>query len=138
MINIQENKQLILFDGICNLCNGSVQFIIRNDKKNTFLFAPLQGKTAKEIIKNYNIDTAKTDSILLYSKKDGLSTKSKAALKIAKRLRAPINFLVIFFVVPKFIRNWIYDLIARKRYKWFGKQDACMIPSPELRSKFLE
>jgi predicted DCC family thiol-disulfide oxidoreductase YuxK len=138
MINIPENKQLILFDGVCNLCNGSVQFIIRNDKKSIFLFAPLQGKTAKEIIKNYHIDTAKTDSILLYSKKDGLSTKSTAALNIAKKLRVPINALVIFFVIPKFIRNWIYDLIARKRYTWFGKQDACMIPTAELRSKFLE
>ncbi len=138
MINIPDNKQLILFDGVCNLCNSSVQFIIRNDKKDTFLFAPLQGNTAKEIIKTYNIDTSKTDSILLYSKKYGLSTKSTAALKIAKQLRMPINFLVVFFVIPRFIRNWIYDLIAQKRYDWFGKKNECMIPTKELRSKFLE
>lgn len=138
MINIPDNKQLILFDGVCNLCNGSVQFIIRNDKKHTFLFAPLQGNTAKEIINTYNIDTSITDSILLYSKKYGLSTKSTAALKISRQLRMPVNFLVVFFVIPKFIRNWIYDLIARNRYDWFGRKNECMIPTKELRSKFLE
>jgi predicted DCC family thiol-disulfide oxidoreductase YuxK len=138
MINFPENKQLILFDGVCNLCNSSVQFIIRNDKKNTFLFTPLQSIAGKEIIKTYNVDTSKTDSILLYSKKNGLSIKSTAALNIAKHLRAPINFLIIFFVVPKFVRDWVYDLIARNRYSWFGKQNECMIPTLELKAKFLE
>lgn len=138
MINFPENKQLVLFDGVCNLCNSSVQFIIRNDKKNTFLFTPLQSIAGKEIIKTYNVDTSKTDSILLYSKKNGLSIKSTAALNIAKHLRAPINFLIIFFVVPKFVRDWVYDLIARNRYSWFGKQNECMIPTLELKAKFLE
>lgn len=138
MINFPENKQLILFDGVCNLCNSSVQFIIRNDKKNTFLFTPLQSIAGKEIIKTYNVDTSKTDSILLYSKKNGLSIKSTAALNIAKHLKAPINFLIIFFVVPKFVRDWVYDLIARNRYSWFGKQNECMIPTLELKAKFLE
>ncbi len=138
MINFPENKQLILFDGVCNLCNSSVKFIIRNDKKDTFLFAPLQSIAGKEIIKTHKVDTSRTDSILLYSKKNGLSSKSTAALNIAKHLRAPINFLVIFFVVPKFVRDWIYDLIARNRYSWFGKQNECMVPTLELKAKFLE
>ncbi len=138
MIDIPENKELVLFDGVCNLCNSSVQFIIRNDKKDIFLFAPLQGNTGREVIANFNVDTSKIDSILLYSKKNGISTRSTAALKIARRLRFPINFLTIFLVIPNFIRNWVYDLIARNRYKWFGKQDACMIPTPELKSRFLE
>lgn len=138
MIDIPENKQLVLFDGVCNLCNNSVQFIIRNDKENIFMFAPLQGKTGKEVISKFNIDTSRTDSILLYSKEKGISVKSTAALRIANRLSFPINVLTIFLIIPNFIRNWVYDLIARKRYKWFGKQDACMIPTPELKSKFLE
>ncbi|MBT8394827.1 MAG: DUF393 domain-containing protein [Bacteroidia bacterium] len=138
MIDLPENKELVLFDGVCNLCNSSVQFIIRNDKKKIFLFAPLQGKTGKEIISKFKIDTEKTDSILLYSQKKGLNIKSTAALNIARKLRLPISLLIIFIIVPNFIRNWIYDLIARKRYKWFGKQEACMIPSAELKSRFLE
>lgn len=138
MIDIPKNKKLVLFDGVCNLCNSSVQFIIRNDKNNIFLFAPLQGKTGQEIISKFSIDTGNTDSILLYSPKDDISTKSTAALKIAKGLKAPINFLVGFMIIPKFLRNWIYDLIARKRYKWFGRQNECMVPSPDLKAKFLE
>jgi len=138
MKDIPENKELVLFDGVCNLCNSSVQFIIRNDKKNIFLFAPLQGKTGQEVISNFNIDTSQTDSILLYSQKNGISERSTAALKIARRLRFPFNILTVFLIIPNFIRNWVYDLIARNRYRWFGKQDACMIPTPELKSKFLE
>lgn len=138
MIDVPENNKLVLFDGVCNLCNSSVQFIIRNDKKNVFLFATLQGKTGQEIISKFKIDTSKTDSILLFSTKDGISIKSTAALKIAKHLKPPINFLFVFFIIPKFMRNWVYDLIARKRYKWFGKQTECMIPTPELKAKFLE
>jgi predicted DCC family thiol-disulfide oxidoreductase YuxK len=138
MKDIPENKELVLFDGVCNLCNSSVQFIIRNDKKNIFLFAPLQGKTGQEVISNFNIDTSQTDSILLYSQKNGISERSTAALKIVRRLRFPFNILTVFLIIPNFIRNWVYDLIARNRYRWFGKQDACMIPTPELKSKFLE
>ena len=138
MIEIPKNKKLVLFDGVCNLCNSSVQFIIRNDKKQIFLFAPLQGKTGQEIISKFSIDTTKTDSILLYSPQDDISTKSTAALKIAKQLKFPVNFLVVFMVIPKFLRNWIYDLIARKRYKWFGRQNECMVPSPDIKAKFLE
>lgn len=138
MINLPKNKELVLFDGVCNLCNSSVQFIIRNDKKNVFLFSTLQGKIGQEIVSDFNIDTTKTDSILLYSHKNGISIKSTAALKIAKQLKFPINFLVVFMIVPKFLRNWIYDLIARKRYKWFGKQNECIVPTTGLKAKFLE
>lgn len=138
MVPILENKQLILFDGICNLCNRSVQFVIRHDKKDKFLFTALQSDFGKKTVKNFNLDSSKTDSIILYNPDKGLSLKSTAALNIAKHLRFPINALIIFIIIPKFIRNWIYDLIARNRYKWFGKMDDCMIPTPELRKKFLE
>lgn len=138
MINIPEQKQLILFDGICNLCHSSVQYVIKHDQKNIFMFTALQSKVGQQIIKEYNIDTAKTDSILLYTPEVGISSKSTAALKIAFQLGFPNNLLCVFFIIPPFIRNWVYDYIANNRYKWYGKKESCMIPTPELKSKFLE
>jgi predicted DCC family thiol-disulfide oxidoreductase YuxK len=138
MISIPENKQLILFDGVCSLCNRSVQFVIKHDKNNKFVFTALQSDVGIRIIKDFNIDTRKTDSILLYTPDKGLSIRSTAALNIAKHLRFPINTLIIFKVIPNFIRNWIYDLIARNRYKWFGRMDDCMVPTQEIKAKFLE
>lgn len=138
MVDIPKNKKLVLFDGICNLCNSSVQFIIKHDKQNQFMFAALQSDAGKAIIKTYNIDTKKTDSILLYSPEKGIDYKSTAALKIALKLGFPQNLMCMFFIVPPFIRNWVYDFIAKNRYKWYGKKEACMIPSPELKNRFLE
>lgn len=138
MIDLPKNKQLILFDGVCNLCNTSIQYVIKHDKHNVFMFAPLQGKSGQKIIKDFNIDTSKTDSIILYNEKKGISYKSTAALKIATKLGFPQNVLGVFLIVPVFIRNLVYDFIARNRYKWYGKKDACMIPTSELKSKFLE
>ena len=91
----------------------------------------------KDIIKEYNIDTAKTDSILLYTPEVGISSKSMAALKIAFQLGFPNNLLCVFFIIPPFVRNYVYDYIAKNRYKWYGKKESCMIPTPELKSKFL-
>lgn len=134
---IPKNKKLILFDGVCNLCNSSVQYIINHDKHDIFLFAPLQGETGQKIISYFNIDTSKTDSIILYSEEKGIDYKSTAALKIATKIGFPQNLLSAFLIVPAFIRNWVYDFIARNRYKWYGKKDECMIPTPDLKSKFL-
>ncbi|WP_408004049.1 thiol-disulfide oxidoreductase DCC family protein [Psychroserpens sp.] len=138
MTQIPKGKQLILFDGVCNLCNSSVQYVINHDKQNRFLFAPLQSEIGESIIKDFNIDRSKTDSILLYSEDKGLAIKSTAALKISKHLGFPRNLLSVFTIVPPFIRNWVYDYIAKNRYKWYGKRDECMIPTPELKSKFLQ
>ncbi|WP_299099838.1 thiol-disulfide oxidoreductase DCC family protein [uncultured Winogradskyella sp.] len=136
---ITNNKQLILFDGVCNLCNSSVLYVIKRDSKNNFLFAPLESKIGTEIIKKFNIDTEKTDSILLYNPvKDKLTYKSTAALLIASRLGLPTNLISIFLIVPAFIRNWVYNYIAKNRYKWYGKKESCMIPTPELKSKFID
>ncbi|MDX1317685.1 MAG: DUF393 domain-containing protein, partial [Xanthomarina gelatinilytica] len=104
--NLPKNKQLILFDGVCNLCNASVQYVIKHDKKNVFMFAPLQGETGQLIIEKYQIDTAKTDSILLYTEGKGIVYKSTAALKIAGKLGFPRNLLQVFLVIPPIIRNW--------------------------------
>lgn len=137
--NIPKNKQLILFDGVCNLCNSSVLFVIKRDKKNNFLFAPLQSDVGKTILDQFKVDTDKTDSILLYNPETNtLDYKSSAAILVAKHLNLPYNLMSIFFIVPAFIRNWVYDYIAKNRYKWFGKKEACMIPTPDLKSKFLE
>lgn len=138
-INVPKNKQLILFDGVCNLCNSSVVYVIKRDKNDTFLFAPLQSDVGKEIISKFNINTEDTDSILLYNPtKDTISYKSTAALKVASYLKFPTNILALFLIIPAFIRNWVYHYIAKNRYKWYGKKEACMIPTPELKSKFLE
>lgn len=138
MVQLEGNKQLILFDGVCNLCNSSIQFVIKRDKRNHFLFAPLQGETGKQIIEQFNIDTTKVDSILLYIPNKGIYIKSTAALKIASKLGFALNLAVIFFIVPTFIRNWVYDFVAKHRYKWFGKKESCMIPTVELKQKFLD
>lgn len=136
-IEIPKHKKLILFDGVCNLCNNSVQYVIKRDQKNTYLFAPLQSKVGQQIIEQFQIDTVKTDSILLYTN-GKLYSKSTAALKVAATLGFPTNILSIFIVIPAFIRNWVYDFIAKNRYKWYGKKEACMIPTPELKSKFID
>lgn len=138
MLNvIPKDKKLILFDGVCNLCNSSIQYVIKHDKNDVFLFAPLESEIAQKIINHFNIDTAKTDSIILYSEEKGVAFKSTAALKIALKLGFPQKLLSIFFIVPTFIRNWVYNFIAKNRYKWFGKKEACMVPTEALKSKFL-
>ena len=137
-LQLPNDKKLILFDGVCNLCNASVQYVIKHDKKNLFLFTPLQSDTGKQIIHAYNIDTSKTDSILLYTPEKGIYYKSTAALKIATNLKFPINLMAGFFIVPTSIRDLLYNYIAKNRYNWFGKRESCMIPTPELKSKFLD
>ena len=138
MNQLPKHKKLILFDGVCNLCNNTVQYVIKHDKKDVFRFTALQSEIGKSIIEKYNIDTTKTDSILLYSNENGLKAKSTAALYIAKHLGFPNYLMSVFFIIPTFLRNWVYNFIAKNRYKWYGKKDACMIPTPELKSKFLD
>ena len=136
--NIPKDKLLILFDGVCNLCNSSLLYVIKRDKNNKFLFAPLQSDIGAALIKEFKIDTDKMDSILLYNPtKNSITDRSSAALNIAKRLGFPSNLMAVFFIIPAFIRNWVYSYIAKNRYKWFGKKESCMIPTPELKAKFL-
>ncbi|MGC1631526.1 MAG: DCC1-like thiol-disulfide oxidoreductase family protein [Gelidibacter sp.] len=136
-INLENNKQLILFDGVCNLCEASVQYVIKHDKDDVFRYTALQSEVGQQIIKKFNIDNAQMDSILLYAPEKGISYKSTAALKIASKLGFPRNLMSVFLTVPAFLRNWVYDYIAKNRYQWYGKKDECMIPTPELKSKFL-
>ena len=131
-----QSHKIILFDGVCNLCNSSVQFVIKRDVKDQFRYAAMQEPAGQALIKQYDIDTAKVDSIILIDNQKAY-LKSTAALRIAKYLKGPVSLLYGFTIVPVFIRNWVYDFIAKNRYKWYGKKDACMIPTPELKSKFL-
>ena len=131
-----KNHKIILFDGVCNLCNGAVTFIIKRDKKDVFKFAALQSEIGQQLISKFNIDTSKVDSIILIDG-DKHYEKSSAALRIAKQLSGAYPLLFGFMILPKFIRNAVYDYIAKNRYKWFGKKESCMIPTPELKSRFL-
>lgn len=130
------NYKIVLFDGVCNLCNGAVTFIIKRDSKNVFKFATLQEDPGQELIKKYGINILKTDSIILIENGKAY-VKSTAALRIARSLNGVYPLLFGFMIVPNFMRNWVYDIIARNRYKWYGKRDSCMIPTPELKAKFL-
>ena len=133
----KDNKhKIILFDGVCNLCNDAINFVIKHDAKDVFQFAALQSVVGRKLANEYFIDTTKIDSILLIDQ-DKIYAKSTAALKIARHLSGGYPLLYGFMIVPHFIRNWVYDLIAKNRYKWFGRKDSCMIPTPELKKKFL-
>lgn len=138
MTDIPQHKKLVLFDGVCNLCNSSVQFIIKRDKNNVFLFTPLQSESAKQILRDQDSKILDTDSILLYEPDKGISIQSTAALRIARSLGFPINILAIFLIVPPFLRNAVYNFIAKNRYKWYGRRSECMMPSAEISAKFLK
>ena len=137
-VEIPKGKKLILFDGVCNLCNNSVQFVIRRDKKNQFLFAPLQGTLGERFVEERGIDTSKTDSIILLEPGVAYYTKSSAALKIGMAFGGGWKLLGIFEWIPTVIRDFFYDIVAKNRYRWFGRMDHCMIPTPELKAKFLD
>jgi len=130
------DKKIILFDGVCNLCNSSVTFVIKRDKKDAFRFAALQSDVGQQLIAKFNIDTAQTDSIILIDN-DKAYVKSSAALRAARSLSGVWPLLYGFMIVPRFLRNWVYDYIAKNRYKWYGQRESCMIPTPELKAKFL-
>ena len=135
---VPKGKKLILFDGVCNLCNSSVLYVIKRDKNDTFMFAPLQSDIGNRIINEFNIDTLETDSILLFDPiAYKVHNKSTAALHIAKALTFPTSLMAVFFIIPTFVRNWVYNYIAKNRYKWYGTKASCMIPTPELQSKFM-
>ena len=131
---ISENP-VVLFDGVCNLCNTSVDFLVRNEKGSKLRFASLQSEIGQEIIATSKLDMI-PDSILLYHKGE-LKYKSQAILSICKSLKFPWSFGIIFKIVPSFISDLVYDWIARNRYSWFGKKESCRIPTQEESGKFL-
>lgn len=132
----EDNYPIVFFDGVCNLCNSSVQVIIRNDKNKIFRFASLQSDFTKQFLSEHHYQIKSDSIILFYGSK--FYEKSSAALVIAKKLRFPFPLLLIFWIIPLPIRNWMYSLIAKNRYRWFGKQESCMIPEAGLKSRFLD
>lgn len=129
-------KRIILFDGDCNFCDSSVQFIIKRDPAAHFLFTSLQSEKGLELTKQYAIPV-EVDSLVLIENGKAF-TKSSAALRIAKKLDGLWHLLFLFILVPRKIRDGVYDYVAKNRYKWFGKkEDACMLPSPEQRKRFI-
>lgn len=130
------DKKILLFDGDCNLCNGAVKFILKHEKNNELLFASLQSPIGKELLNFYHIDVSKTDSLIFISNNKAF-IKSLAALKISKELKGLYPLLNVFIVIPSFIRDSVYDYVARHRYKWFGKNESCMMPTPETKNRFL-
>jgi predicted DCC family thiol-disulfide oxidoreductase YuxK len=131
-----KNPKIILFDGVCNLCDSTIQKIIELDKKNIFKFASLQSGFGQNFLKKHQLDEEEFQSMILIDG-ENFYTKSDAALRIAKELAGIYSIAGFFLVVPKFIRNSVYDFIAKNRYKWFGKKESCWIPTPELQEKFI-
>ena len=132
-----SEKKIILFDGVCNLCNNWVNWVIKKDSKQVFLFCSLQSPTGQKIWNQIKGDKKYLDTVVLIEGSK-IYIKSTAALRICSSLITPYNWLFVFISIPKFIRNFFYDFIARNRYRWFGKKDQCMIPSPELKKRFLD
>ena len=133
---IDQFSSVILFDGVCNLCSGAAQFVIERDAAARFRFAALQSPVAARLIESTRIGD-RLDSIVLVE--DGrVWTQSTAALRIARRLRFPWPAAYAMIVVPRPLRDWIYNLVARNRYRWFGQREACMVPTPALRGRFLD
>jgi predicted DCC family thiol-disulfide oxidoreductase YuxK len=126
---------VILFDGVCNFCDASVQFILQRDPKETFHFASIQSEAGQELLRKHNVP-ANMDSMILIEN-DKVYYKSSAALRISRHLQGAWKLLYVFMVVPSPFRNLVYDVIAKNRYKWFGQKESCMLPPPNVRKRFL-
>ena len=130
-----KDNYIILFDGVCNLCSGAVQFVIRRDTKNKFSFASLQSDIARQLLFEKGL-TPSLETILVL-KGDVVFEKSDAALEIARHLSGAWPLLYVCKLVPRFIRDGVYTWIANNRYRFFGRQESCMLPAPGLKSKFI-
>jgi predicted DCC family thiol-disulfide oxidoreductase YuxK len=133
----RNHPNIILFDGFCNLCSGTVKFIIRNDRKAVFKFAALQSPVIQQLFKKHGLLNNSADTFV-YFKEGVVHIKSKAALEVLKTLGWPWKTAYLLIVIPKPFRDFIYDLIARSRYRIFGKKDVCMVPLPEYKNRFIK
>lgn len=134
---LPENKKIILFDGVCNLCDNMVRYVIRQDHKDLFRFVSLQSDLGREIMAYLGIDPSKTDSIILYEPGLAYYVKAGAALRIARLLGGATACWAALGIFPKPLLDWGYDLVARNRYSWYGKKEECLIPTSEIKNKFL-
>jgi predicted DCC family thiol-disulfide oxidoreductase YuxK len=138
MEELPKDKKIILFDGVCNLCNGALTFIIKHDKKDIFRFASLQSEIGKKLVEDRGMNPEDLDSIILIDPGFAYYRKSTAALEISRELSGGYSFLKNFLFIPEGLRDGIYNFVANNRYKWYGKKESCMIPTPELKSKFID
>jgi len=138
MNNQQIGQQkIILFDGVCNLCNGSVIFILQREKEPVFQFSSIQSESGKELLEWSGLPKEYSQAVVLIDQ-GTIYLGSTAALKIGQTLKFPWSFLAYLgFAIPGFIRDWVYAQIAKHRYQWFGKRDICMVPTKELQGRFL-
>lgn len=134
---MSDQQSIVLFDGVCNFCDRSVQFIFERDPAGRFKFAPLQSQSARRLLDRCGLSADSLETLVLVREGRCLS-KSSAALTIARGLTGPWPVLYGLIIVPRPIRDFFYDAFAKRRYRWFGKKEACMVPSPELRARFLE
>jgi predicted DCC family thiol-disulfide oxidoreductase YuxK len=134
--SLPRDKKIILFDGVCNYCNDKINFIIKNDKQDVFRFVALQSETGQKIIKYLGIDVS-IDSIILYEPGYAYFIKSEAVFRIIKHLSSSVRLLLFFNFIPSSIKNVFYDIIAKNRYNWYGKKESCMIPTEEVKRKFI-
>jgi predicted DCC family thiol-disulfide oxidoreductase YuxK len=137
MVEFPRDRPVVLFDGVCNLCSGSVQFLIEHDPEATLRFAPLQSESAQELLDAVGLTDYDLDTIVLVEGEE-YYTRSEAALRIARRLGRPWSLLWLARYVPRVLRDAVYDVVASSRYAVFGKNDRCMVPTPEVRDRFLE
>jgi predicted DCC family thiol-disulfide oxidoreductase YuxK len=127
---------LVLFDGVCNLCSALVQFVIRHDPAAKFRFAAIQSEIGREIFQSHGLDPADLQTFVFIS--DGkMHVRSDAAIEVVSRFGGAWRFFTVFRLVPRVARDWIYSMVARNRYRWFGRKDVCMIPTPEIKERFL-
>ena len=127
---------IILFDGICNLCNGAVNFIIRQDRKKTFRFAALQSAAGQQLLQQYHLSPSDFNSFILIDQ-NKYYQQSTAALKVAAKLSWYWQWTQLFWIIPRFLRDIVYNIIAKYRYVWFGKKEQCMLPTPEIKDRFI-
>lgn len=131
-----SQKSIILFDGVCNLCNSSIDFILKRDKNDRFLVGALQEEAGKVLLEKFNVQTDYLDSLVLVEN-EKIYLRSTAALKIAKHLSGLWPLLSVLIVIPSFLRDPIYDWVGKNRYRWFGKKNTCRLPNSEEKAKFL-
>ncbi|MEK4361634.1 thiol-disulfide oxidoreductase DCC family protein [Paenibacillus sp. FSL M8-0212] len=134
--DVHQGHPIVLVDGVCHFCQGLTKWIIKRDPEGKYNFASLQSDVAKELLKKGNLSTDSMDTFVLIEN-GKYYTRSTAALRLAKGLKFPYPLLYVFIIVPKFIRNAVYNWVARNRYRWFGKDEACMLPTPEIKDRFL-
>jgi predicted DCC family thiol-disulfide oxidoreductase YuxK len=134
--SLPKDKKIVLFDGVCNYCNDKINFIIKNDKHDVFRLVALQSETGQKIINYLGIDSS-IDSIILYEPGYAYFIKSEAVFRIIKHLSSSVRLLLFFNFIPTSIKNIFYDIIAKNRYNWYGKKESCMMPTEEVKRKFI-